>query len=131
MTEEKEVVNLREYSYAEDVKSNAKGKILTDFMQFLEMVIEHETSYKTYIESFPTKVEPKTILDDEQGEVISSVDIEWTGYPNAESFFNQTPIKTVSELGALAIDMKIRVDGIHYANIQDGLATKKQDGGQL
>ena len=128
MTEE---INLREYIYSDDVKSNAKGKILTDFMQFLEIIIESETNYKTYIESFPTKVEPKTILDDEQREVINSVEIEWTGYPNAESFFAQTPIKTVSELGALAIDMKMRLDSMHHMNIQDGLAIKKQDGGQL
>lgn len=128
---EEELINLREYSYGADVPSTAKGKIVTDFLQFLELLIEKETNYETYLETFPNKVEPKTIINDNQEESLESVDIEWTQYPTAESFFRQVPIKTMSKFGALAVDMKMRIDTLHLMNIQDGIATKKQDGTEL
>lgn len=118
-----EMINLREYSYDQEMESVVRGKVLTDLMQFLEVLIKKETSYRTYIESFPSKVEPKTVLHEDE-EVLEAVEVEWTDYPNAQSFFNQTPIKTVSELGAMAIDMKMRLDAIHFSNIESGLATK-------
>jgi len=128
---EEELINLREYSYGADVPSTAKGKIVTELLQFLDFVIESETNYETYLDFYPTKVEPKTIINDNNEESLETVDIEWSLYPNGQSFFRQAPIKSVSKTGALAIDMKMRIDELHFLNIQDGIAQKKQDGTEL
>lgn len=113
-----EQINLLEYSYPEGTTIEIPGRLLEGLIQILTTVDEKETT-RGFINKYP--LESKEIF---RGDFLESVDVEWVGYPSAESYFNQKPQDIKTLLGAMALDLCLMLKQAHLENINLGIAKK-------
>lgn len=114
---EKEI-NLLEYTYPDGVMVEIPGRLLEGLIQILTEVDKKETTVG-FINNYP--LTSKEVLRED---FLEKVDVEWTGYTTAESFFNQKPQDIKSMLGVMALDLCLMLKQGHLENIESGIAKK-------
>jgi hypothetical protein len=113
-----EQINLLEYSYPEGTTIEMPGRLLEGLIQILTAVDEKETT-KGFINSYP--LTSKEVFRED---FLEAVDVEWTGYTTAESYFNQKPQEVKTMLGAMSLDLCLMLKQIHLSNINNKVAKK-------
>lgn len=116
---EEEQINLLEYSYPDGVSVEMPGRLLEGLIQILTTVDEKETT-RGFINKYP--LASKEVFRED---FLESVDVEWKGYPSAESYFNQEPQEIKTLLGAMALDLCLMLKQAHLENIKLGIAKKQ------
>lgn len=116
---EEEQINLLEYSYPDGVAIEIPGRLLEGLIQILTTVDEKETT-RGFINKYPLK--SREVF---RGDFLEAVDVEWKGYPSAESYFNQEPQDIKTLLGAMALDLCLMLKQAHLENIKLGIAKKQ------
>jgi hypothetical protein len=114
--------DLKEYVYKDGVKSEIPGDLHYALITILEQVVENETVHNAFLYTYPEK--SKKIFNKDNKEVLEKVETEWKDYPTAQSFFDQTPVKAMSVLGAMAEDLLLLLREGHLDNISKGLTNK-------
>lgn len=114
----KEGINLLEYTYPEGTLVEIPGRLLEGLIQILSEVDKKETTVG-FINNYPL-----TSKENFREDFLESVDVDWTGYTSAESFFNQKPQDIKSMLGVMALDLLLMLKQGHLENIEAGIAKK-------
>jgi hypothetical protein len=114
----KEEINLLEYTYPEGVKVEIPGRLLEGLIQILSEVDKKETTVG-FINNYPQS--SKEVFRED---FLESVDVDWTGYSSAESYFNQKPQDIKTMLGVMALDLLLMLKQGHLENIESGVAKK-------
>lgn len=115
---DKEQINLMEYTYPEGTMIQIPGRLLEGLIQILTEVDKKETTMG-FINNYP--LSSKEVKKED---FLESVDVEWTGYTSAESYFNQKPQDIKSMLGVMALDLCLLLKQAHLENINEGIAKK-------
>lgn len=115
---DKEQINLMEYTYPEGTMIQIPGRLLEGLIQILTEVDKKETTMG-FINNYP--LSSKEV---KREDFLESVDVEWTGYTSAESYFNQKPQDIKSMLGVMALDLCLLLKQAHLENINEGIAKK-------
>ncbi len=113
-----EEINLLEYTYPDGVMIEIPGKLLEGLIQILKTVDEKETT-TGFINNYPL-----TSKENFTEDFLTSVEVDWKGYPTAEAYFNQKPQEIKSLLGAMALDLCLMLKQAHLVNIENGVAKK-------
>ena len=113
---------LKEYIYKDGATSEIPGDLHHSLIGLLEQVIENETVHNAFLYTYPEK--SKKVFNKEDKEFLEKVETEWKDYPTAQSFFDQTPVKAMSVLGAMAEDLLLLLREGHLDNISKGLTNK-------
>lgn len=114
-----EQINLLDYTYPDGVMVQIPGRLLEGLIQILTTVDEKETT-RGFINNYPVTSKE---VSREDG-FLEAVDVEWKGYPTAESYFNQAPQDIKTMLGAMALDLCLMLKQGHLENISAGIAKK-------
>ena len=115
---DKDQINLMDYTYPEGTMIQIPGRLLEGLIQILTEVDKKETTMG-FINNYP--LSSKEV---KREDFLESVDVEWTGYTSAESYFNQKPQDIKSMLGVMSLDLLLLLKQAHLANIEDGVAKK-------
>lgn len=121
--EKEEQVNLKEYGFeqGQQLDITLDGNVFTGILEVLERLVEDQTSEASFIDFYPTTTQPNFVkFEGEQ--VIDNVEINWSRYPNLNSYFSQQPVRTTSLLGVMALDLLIQMRGKHKELVDLGIA---------
>jgi len=120
-----EKINLMEYTYSPDqvVTIDVKGYQIYNLIELLNLVVADNRVDDVFLDVYPQLVNPNFTEDKN----LDTVDIEWAGYPNANSFFSQRPVSGMTTLGAHALDLVNVFKNVHKALVEDGTAKKQTE----
>ena len=127
MTEEKNLVDPKEYGYSPDQVCMIPAHLLTDFMNvFQDVIASQPTMGALYV--YPESVEN---ISDDSGNLIESR-VNWKPFDEntgAQAFFkaSETPLPVTTRLGVLSERAYFTLLRIHQDNINKGIAKKVED----
>lgn len=114
-------INLLENVYDDNTMVEIPGNFLYSLLPLLEQVQLKETD-TSFVSSFPES--SKKVMTSDKKE-LEKVDINWSLYPNPNSYFNQIPVETTSLLGVMAMERLLIAKTLHLENIKKGLTKVK------
>jgi hypothetical protein len=106
-----EKIKLEDWTYIQGQKITIDGNILIAALNTLSKIKEQETK-EVLLLSIPSKITKDKVI-----------------YKGAtpQQFFSQEPIKGLTEIGALALDLEFTLSRVHQENIELGNATHKDN----
>lgn len=117
---EQDQINITDYAYREGQTVEIPAQALIGLMDFLTNVKLQETN-RVFLEDYPKSSKVKK---DKDGNV-ESVDIDWTNYESAQSYFSQEPVLARTLIGTVSEDLYLMLSSVHYENIKRGVAVKR------
>lgn len=106
-----EKIELSDYTYVAGQKVELEGGILIAILNTLAKLKIQETK-EVLLLSIPTQITKKEII--------------WKG-AKPEEFFSQEPVKGLTEMGTLVLDLEFTLSRVHEENIKLGNATHKNE----
>ena len=124
-TEQKEIRDLRQYVYDQGTKIEIDGFLLTDLIHLLENLLKDEVKSETkfkynYVNEKGAVLKSPKKEDIESGKVKKIVDFKRT-------IFEPTLEHSITEKGLAYAELKNFLEGIHYNNIQSGVAVSYEE----
>lgn len=100
-------INITEYGYSQETKTEIQGNVLLALLNFTNEVLSRE-SHEVLLFELPEK------------------NGEWK-VATTKDFFEQKTRPATTELGAKAMDLQYILESIHYENIQNNIAIKNEE----
>lgn len=107
----KEKINVHDFTYVEGQKIELEGNVLISILNTLATLKAQETK-EVLLLSVPTKITKNEII--------------WKG-ARPQEFFSQTPVRGLTETGALVLDLEFTLLRVHEENIRLNKATHKDE----